>query len=82
MPQGPTAYSLTGGNGGETLNDGESMTTGKIAMWIHARTDTAFTTLTGNMTGAGDDTLPAGHDLGGQYTAITVTTGTIDVYFQ
>ena len=76
------SYQLQGQQGGYVLNVGEGAKTGNWR-WIQIVTDTVFTTLTGNLTNIADAqgiTFLAGTGIGGQFTAITVASGTCIAY--
>jgi hypothetical protein len=80
-----TAFLLMGGNGGHVLNSGEGAQTGKTYRWIQIIEDTVFTTLQGNLTNIADlqgITHLAGTGIGGNFTAVTVASGTCIAYDQ
>jgi len=81
-----TAFLLQGGNGGHVLNSGEGAQTGKSYRWIQMVEDTVFSTITGsNLTNTADlatITHLAGTGIGGNFTAVTVTSGTCIAYDQ
>jgi len=80
-----TAFLLQGGNGGHVLNVGEGAQTGKSYRWIQFIEDTVFTTLAGNLTNVADlqtITHLAGTGIGGNFTAVTVASGTCIAYDQ
>jgi hypothetical protein len=80
------AFLLQGGNGGHVLNSGEGVQTGKNYRWIQMVEDTVFTTITGsNLTNTADlagITHLAGTGIGGNFTAVTVASGTCIAYDQ
>jgi hypothetical protein len=47
---------------------------------IDVLSDAVFTTLTGNMTGVGSTSFPAGTQLFGRFTAITLSSGSVIAY--
>jgi len=81
-----TAFLLQGGNGGHVLNSGEGAQTGKSYRWIQMVEDTVFSTITGStLTNTADlatITHLAGTGIGGNFTAVTVTSGTCIAYDQ
>jgi len=81
-----TAFLLQGGNGGHVLNSGEGAQTGKSYRWIQMVEDTVFSTITGsNLTNTADlatITHLAGTGIGGNFTAVTVSSGTCIAYDQ
>ncbi len=80
-----TAFLLQGCNGGHVLNSGEGAQTGKTYRWIQIIEDTVFTTLQGNLTNIADlqgITHLAGTGIGGNFTAVTVASGTCIAYDQ
>jgi hypothetical protein len=81
-----TAFLLQGGNGGHVLNSGEGAQTGKSYRWIQMIEDTVFSTITGsNLTNTADlatITHLAGTGIGGNFTAVTVSSGTCIAYDQ
>lgn len=81
-----TAFLIQGGNGGHVLNSGEGAQTGKNYRWIQMIEDTVFTTITGsNLTNTADlagITHLAGTGIGGNFTAVTVASGTCIAYDQ
>jgi hypothetical protein len=54
--------------------------TGQTWTIIQAVQDTAFTTLTGDITTGGPSTLPAGSILEGEFTVIHLTSGEVVAY--
>lgn len=80
------SFILQGGNGGHVLNSGEGAQTGKTYRWIQMVEDTVFSTITGsNLTNTADlatITHLAGTGIGGNFTAVTVTSGTCIAYDQ
>jgi hypothetical protein len=80
-----TAFHLQGGNGGQVLTSASGAQTGKNYRWIQFVTDTVLTTLQGNLTGiSGLQTIThlAGTGIGGNFTAVTVASGTCIAYDQ
>lgn len=81
-----TSFHLQGGNGGHVLNSGEGAQTGKNYRWIQMIEDTVFTTLTdATLTNVADlqgITHLAGTGIGGNFTAVTVASGTCIAYNQ
>ena len=80
-----TAFHLQGGNGGHVLNSGEGAQTGKSYRWIQFIEDTALSNLEGNLTNVADlETIThlAGTGIGGNFTAVTVSSGTCIAYDQ
>lgn len=80
-----TAFYLQGGNGGHVLNAGEGAQTGKNYRWIQFVEDTVLSNLEGNLTNVADlesITHLAGTGIGGNFTAITVSSGTCIAYDQ
>jgi hypothetical protein len=80
-----TSFHLQGGNGGHVLNSGEGAQTGKTYRWIQIVEDTVFSNLAGNLTNIADlqsITHLAGTGLGGNFTAVTVSSGTCIAYDQ
>jgi hypothetical protein len=80
-----TAFLLQGGNGGHVLNAGEGAQTGKTYRWLQFVEDTILSNLAGNLTNVADlqgITHLAGTGIGGNFTAVTVTSGTVIAYDQ
>ena len=80
-----TAFNLQGGSGGHVLNSGEAPQTGKTYRWIQFIEDTVFSNLAGNLTNIADlqtITHLAGTGIGGNFTAVTVASGTCIAYIQ
>ena len=80
-----TAFHLQGGNGGHVLNSGEGAQTSKTYRWIQFIEDTVLANLEGNLTNVADleaITHLAGTGIGGNFTAVTVTSGTCIAYDQ
>ena len=80
-----TAFNLQGGSGGDVLNSGEGAKTGKTYRWIQMVEDTVFSTLAGNLDNIADlqtITHLAGTGIGGNFTSVTVTSGTCIAYYQ
>jgi hypothetical protein len=80
-----TAFLLQGGNGGHVLNAGEGAQTGKTYRWLQFVEDTILSNLAGNLTNVVDlqgITHLAGTGIGGNFTAVTVTSGTVIAYDQ
>ena len=79
------AFLLQGGNGGHVLNAGEGAQTGKTYRWLQFVEDTILSNLEGNLTNVADlegITHLAGTGIGGNFTAVTVTSGTVIAYDQ
>ena len=79
------AHLLQGGNGGHVLNAGEGAQTGKTYRWLQFVEDTVLSNLEGNLTNIGDlETIThlAGTGIGGNFTAVTVSSGTVIAYDQ
>jgi len=80
-----TAFNLQGGSGGDVLNAGEGAQTGKTYRWIQFIEDTVLSNLEGNLTSAANlETIThlAGTGIGGDFTAVTVSSGTCIAYIQ
>jgi hypothetical protein len=80
-----TAFKVMGGNGGDVLNAGEGAQTGKTYRWIQFIEDTVLSNLEGNLTSAANlETIThlAGTGIGGNFTAVTVSSGTCIAYDQ
>ena len=80
-----TAFQLQGGNGGHVLNSAEGAQTGKTYRWIQFIEDTVLSALAGNLTNVADlqtITHLAGTGIGGNFTAVTVSSGTCIAYDQ
>lgn len=80
-----TAFNLQGGSGGHVLNSGEGAQTGETYRWIQMVEDTVFSTLAGNLDNIADlqtITHLAGTGIGGNFTSVTVTSGTCIAYYQ
>ena len=67
-----------GNRGGEVIS-GTSVTTGDWYMITSTNDDTAFTTLTGNITGAPTQ-LKSGVSIYGQFSTITLSDGEVIAY--
>jgi|2_EtaG_2_1085320.scaffolds.fasta_scaffold318108_1 hypothetical protein len=67
-----------GNRGGEVISD-TSVTTGDFYMITSTSDLTAFTTLTGNITGA-PTLLKSGESIYGQFTTITLSAGEVIAY--
>lgn len=78
-------YNLQGGSGGDVLNAGEGAQTGKTYRWIQFIENTVLSNLEGNLANVADlETIThlAGTGIGGNFTAVTVTSGTCIAYYQ
>jgi len=78
-------FNLQGGSGGDVLNAGEGAQTGKTYRWIQFIEDTVLSNLEGNLANVADlETIThlAGTGIGGNFTAVTVTSGTCIAYYQ
>lgn len=78
-------FNLQGGSGGDVLKAADGAQTGKTYRWIQFIEDTVLGNLEGNLVGvAGLETIThlAGTGIGGNFTAVTVTSGTIIAYYQ
>lgn len=81
MPRGDS-YQLQGQQGGTAYVSGDGAVTGQWR-WLHFPVDTVFSNLEGNIAGIANlegITFPAGTGLGGQFTALTVTSGVVVAY--
>ena len=81
MPRGDS-YQLQGQQGGEVLAAG-STGTGPYR-WVQTVQDTVFSNLEGNLDNIGDltgVTIPAGIGIGGNITAVGVTSGLVIAYY-
>jgi hypothetical protein len=83
------SYQLQGQNGGVSITGSASYTlaaNGGPVKWIQFLADTVVTALTSNITGlsttlTGMASVPAGTQIGGETTAITITSGSVVLYF-
>lgn len=82
MPRGDS-YQLQGQQGGEVLATGE-LGTGSAYRWVQTVQDTVFSNLEGNLDNIGSltgVTIPAGIGIGGNITAVGVTSGLVIAYY-
>lgn len=69
-----------GRNGGRRIAD-TTQFKGQTFEAIYCEADTVISSLTGNFTGATSVTLPAGTCIFGLFTQITLTSGTVHIYY-
>lgn len=82
MPRGDS-YQLQGQQGGEVIATG-GLGTGSAYRWVQTVQDTVFSNLEGNLDNIGDltgVTIPAGIGIGGNITAVGVTSGLVIAYY-
>lgn len=82
MPRGDS-YQLQGQQGGEVLTTG-ALTTGSSYRWVQVIQDTVLSDLEGNLDNISDltgVTIPAGIGIGGNITAVGVTSGLVIAYY-
>lgn len=83
------AYQLQGQNGGSVLTTGESWTAaadndGKPARWLGVDEDAVLSNFESNLSGSSKiegKTLPVGYGRGGGITEVSVTSGTVSIYY-
>jgi hypothetical protein len=79
----PVSYDLQGQGGGRVITSASGAVTGNFR-WVQVVTDTIFSVVTApNLTDASGlqtITIPAGVGIGGQITALTVTSGVVIAY--
>jgi hypothetical protein len=82
------AYQLQGQDGGIVLSGTDSWTSsgGRTVRWIQFVEDTVFTSISSNIVDADTKlvggTFTAGSGLGGETTAVTLTSGTAILYYR
>lgn len=77
------SYQLQGRQGGHVLNAGEGAQTGKDYRWLQFVENTVLSNLEGNLENVADlesITHLAGTGIGGKFTAVTVSSGTVIAY--